>query len=685
VSRPLDVVLGRLGASKPGNCRCPAHEDRLASLSVSVNEADTVLLRCHAGCTIEAVMSSLGLPMSALFVPRDARDDRRQGVRSKIVATYDYTDADGKMIYQVVRFDPKDFRQRRRDGDRWIWNIKGCQPVLFRLPQVLEAIEQDCNIYLAEGERDVLALEAAGMVATTNAMGAGKWRDEYTTTLAGSTVIVIADADDPGRRHAAKVAAALRGASCHVSVMDPAPGFKDAAEHLGAGKGLGDFVVWPEETIAKRAIGPLLENYWGGDDYLDRGDEVIAPWAVPGLIRVNWRIVFVGVEGHGKALDCDTPILTNRGWQTMADVKVGDSVRHPDGGMTEVLACTAAMFERPCYRVTFDNGSEIVADAQHLWRTEIWQEGKGIRPELTTTSQMAATIMAGCLHYVIRSGSKFHYVIAVEPVESRPVRCIQVDSADGMYLAGREMIPTHNSVLLRELAICAANGIHPLRFTPIPPVRTMIIDLENPDEAIIETARPLRDRAHVERTTPVERNTWHIWTEPAGLDLRNKRDQDRFAERVELHRPQLICIGPAYKLHPEGRDNDNEAVRAVMDFLDRVRMAYGFGLILEHHAAKAQVQHGKRDLVPFGTSLWLRWPDLGFKMVPKLDEHGAVATAETMRPSVIELRPFKGMRLKNVWPAEIHRNEGQWPWVGHWPDEHERSTRYFPPDQERNF
>jgi hypothetical protein len=94
----------------------------------------------------------------------------------KISATYDYVDEADELLFQVVRFDPKDFRQRRPDGaGDWDWSVKGVRQVPYRLPEVQEAIANDRTIVIVEGEKDADALWKLNIPATTNAGGAGKW------------------------------------------------------------------------------------------------------------------------------------------------------------------------------------------------------------------------------------------------------------------------------------------------------------------------------------------------------------------------------------------------------------------------------------------------------------------------------------------------------------------------------
>jgi putative DNA primase/helicase len=132
------------------------------------------------------------------------------------------------LLFQVVRFDPKDFRQRRPHGDAWTWNLGDVRRVLYRLPELLAA-KHDTPVFVAEGEKDVDALTRLGLCATTNAGGAGKWRPEYSDALKGRQVVILPDNDDPGRRHAADVARALHGVAAGVKVIE-LPGLPDKGD-----------------------------------------------------------------------------------------------------------------------------------------------------------------------------------------------------------------------------------------------------------------------------------------------------------------------------------------------------------------------------------------------------------------------------------------------------------------------
>ena len=221
-----------------GEAQCPAHEDTRASLSVGQGR-DGALVKCHAGCELDAVLEALGMSAAGLFdEPREPAESRGGAV---VAATYTYTDEDGAPLFYAERLDPKGFRQYRIVAGVKVWKLGDVRKVPYRLPGLLTAAAAGGTVYVVEGEKDVHAIEAAGAVATCNPMGAGKWRAEYARYFTGAaTVIIVADRDEAGRKHAAAAARSLRKAGVTVEIVEPAEG-KDAADHLGAGHGLGDF------------------------------------------------------------------------------------------------------------------------------------------------------------------------------------------------------------------------------------------------------------------------------------------------------------------------------------------------------------------------------------------------------------------------------------------------------------
>ena len=155
-------------------------------------------------------------------------------------------------------------------------------------------------------------------------------------------------------------------------------------------------------------------------------------------------IIIAARPGVGKALKLDTPLPTPTGWTTMGDVAVGDLLLDGDGEPTRVVAATDVMLGRPCYEVEFADGTSIVADAFHQWPT-----GSGVR--ITSALRPGVDVISATLAPVLATVGGRHEsawgIDAVRRVDSVPVRCVEVANSDHLYLAGRDMVPTHNSTL----------------------------------------------------------------------------------------------------------------------------------------------------------------------------------------------------------------------------------------------
>ena len=223
----LEALLARLKRVRRNGsgwqALCPAHMDRNPSLSIDVREG-TILVHCHAGCSQQAVLAGLEIEAHELFL--GASDTER-----RIIAEYPYGDEKGELLFQVVRYEPKCFRQRRPDGKGgWHWNLNGVRRVLYRLPEVLTAK----SALVCEGEKDCETARVLGLVATCNAGGAGKWREEYSECLRGKQITIVADADEPGRKHAQQVTASLSGKAELVKVLE-FPHSKDLSEWVAMG------------------------------------------------------------------------------------------------------------------------------------------------------------------------------------------------------------------------------------------------------------------------------------------------------------------------------------------------------------------------------------------------------------------------------------------------------------------
>lgn len=167
-------------------------------------------------------------------------------------------DEGGILLYQVVRLrDPKDFRQRRPDGEgEWVGNLEGVRRVLYRLPEVLKADTVAC----CEGERDADSLCALGVTATCNPMGARKWRPEYSEFLRGKRVPIFQDNDEDGRAHARQVATNLLGVALEVRVVTVPTG-KDITDYIASGATRDDVMALARQTpIFGGALPGALEH-----------------------------------------------------------------------------------------------------------------------------------------------------------------------------------------------------------------------------------------------------------------------------------------------------------------------------------------------------------------------------------------------------------------------------------------
>jgi hypothetical protein len=239
----IDQFLTLFKGVKPAHsgftALCPGHDDKNRSLSIKLTEDGKILLHCFAGCDINHIVESVGLITADLFLSGD-----KQGRITETI--YHYFDADGKPLYDVCRTVPKGFYQRRPDGNGgYIYDVKGIKPTIYQLPKIIAAVSfQEPLIVIPEGEKDCdNCFRQFGIPATCNSGGAGKWRPEFGDLLKGAqTIAVIADKDEPGRKHVAQVAQSLIGKVKSLKVIEmPGDNVKDLSDWITAG---GDEVTF---------------------------------------------------------------------------------------------------------------------------------------------------------------------------------------------------------------------------------------------------------------------------------------------------------------------------------------------------------------------------------------------------------------------------------------------------------
>ena len=267
---------------------------------------------------------------------RFEQSDGKSDGLGPITAVYDYTDEQGELLFQALRFEPlhgpKQFRQRK-DPDQKPWSVKGVRIVPFRLPDLLAEIANENVIFVVEGEKDVLTLRKHGIPATCNPMGAGKWWPEFNTILANCDVVIIGDNDEPGRNHVALVASNLLPVAARVRVLDLAavwPGIgesDDVSDWFDHGGGtVEELWRWVEQLPNYSPVQDQTSSKGNGHDQqahtarpqhdqaisepvpleaafpFEENEIPVRDWCVPGLLLRRHVTVLVAPSGSGKSL-----------------------------------------------------------------------------------------------------------------------------------------------------------------------------------------------------------------------------------------------------------------------------------------------------------------------------------------------------------------------------------------------
>jgi len=197
------------------------------------------------------------------------------------------------------------------------------------------------------------------------------------------------------------------------------------------------------------------------------------------------------------------------------------------------------------------------------------------------------------------------------------------------------------STLLRQIAVQTSAGIHPFTLEAITPLDVLLVDLENSKRQNRREYRRLRLQV-----PDLEATRLVIESKVDGLDLTVAGDEAWLDRMLAYHRPDLLIMGPIYKL-AGGNPNDEKDAKPAALTLDRLRARHDCALILEGHSAKGQGAHSaqNRSKEPYGWSGWLRWPEFGLHLA----EDGA-------------LTHWRGMRDQRQFPSYLQRG-GKWPWT----------------------
>ncbi|ETK36162.1 DnaB-like helicase N-terminal domain-containing protein [Microbispora sp. ATCC PTA-5024] len=233
-----------------------------------------------------------------------------------------------------------------------------------------------------------------------------------------------------------------------------------------------------------------------------------------------------------------------------------------------------------------------------------------------------------------------------------------LERGDRMILTGTEGLG--KSTLFRQLAVTIAAGIHPFDHYEIEPKRVLVVDVENTPKQVRRKIRPMVAQAELQRRPIEETNLW-LEIRPEGLDLANDRDVSWLLRRISLIRPDIVFLGPLYRLAPRALNTDDEAA-PILAVLNMIR-AKGACVLLEAHAGHALMAGGRRDLRPRGSSALLGWPECGYG-IRRAD------TEEAKSRRIVDFESWRGDRDERNWPERLGAG-GVWPWsamqIGHEP------------------
>jgi len=506
----------------------------------------------------------MDLTKNDLFPPKEKVEKEKLD----LVATYDYRDADGTLLFQKQRFTNQDnrktFRQRRKDENgNWVYSLGDVPKVLYRLPEVIAAAQAGDVVWVVEGEKDADTIKALGGTATTMPGGAGKWLDIHTQALKGAEVYIVRDNDEVGTKHAVDVYHALVLQGITATLCKPFDGIKDVTDFVDAGHDLEDLQIWDSDS-------PVLETL----------QEELVPDVV---------------QDESPASPLDELI------RKIEELKTKDL---SPGSLTGRIHSFVDRLD-PNGDPTFDEG-----------RLVAW--GPFVDEEVDD-----------------------EYDWVIPGFLERQDRVILV-AAEGV---GKTM-------LARQIAIASSAGIHPFTYEKIPPIRTLTIDLENPEKIIrrMSTSIVGASRRLSGGVGPVGA---HLLIKPAGIDLLKATDRVLIEETIERTKPELVCLGPLYKSFIDPGSKTSEAVAVeVARYLDYLRITYKFALWMEHHAPLGG--SGGRELRPFGSAVWSRWPEFGLTLEPDLtaDENFTYKMGNFRGDRDVRHRPTKIKRGK-VFPFEV--------------------------------
>lgn len=220
------------------------------------------------------------------------------------------------------------------------------------------------------------------------------------------------------------------------------------------------------------------------------------------------------------------------------------------------------------------------------------------------------------------------------------------------------------SILCAQIGVMTAAGLHCWTAKPIQPRNVAIIDLENSPRMLTRRLGMMRAAA-IRCGATLDPQRLRVCARPEGLDLTTRTDRRWLLERCQANQTEMLVIGPAYRMSAgaaaKGDVGGEDQARTVTKALDEIRNRCNVTLIMETHAP-----HGGafgRDLRPFGSSVWLRWPEFGLGIRRSGDS-----------PDDYEVEHWRGPRDQRTWPSVLQRHRGHWPWTATLPIPTHRPT-----------
>jgi hypothetical protein len=282
-------------------------------------------------------------------------------------------------------------------------------------------------------------------------------------------------------------------------------------------------------------------------------------------------------------------------------------------------------------------GSKIKDVSDHL------AAGHGLRDlVLTWTSDEPAPVdLAPDLH---------EFLAGVDPPYDWIVEDI-LERGDRLVWTGFEGLG--KSVTMRQIAIGAAAGIHPFSCYPMAPRKVLWIDAENSERQGRRHFRKL-EQVTVRKGYRVPDGGMRLIHRPEGLDLMTDEGSAWLLERVTAHKPDLLYIGPLYRLH-DGDINEEKVMRRIVSTLDQARIKADCALMVEHHSPHGE--GANRSVRPIGSSLLRRWPELGYGLAPAMEADPCTE---------VRVLPWRGNRDERHWPKFLcwgRKDSADWPWV----------------------